>query len=115
MVGLVMGLAGNLAGRRPARILGPPRLLWNNFGNTVCTIWRSTISRYCERATLPLRIKSTLDYEEGRTSIDEAAKSGDLVLRDDLLKDAREKLEGFVKANPNSPRPARPLSISPSS
>lgn len=49
---------------------------------------------------LPAKIKSILDYEEGRTLIDEAAKSGDLVLREDLLKEAREKLEGFVKANP---------------
>ena len=48
----------------------------------------------------PAKIKAILDYEEGRTLIDEAAKSGDLVLREDLLKEAREKLEGFVKANP---------------
>src|SRR5208283_1024261 len=48
----------------------------------------------------PAKIKAVLDYEEGRTLIDEAAKSGDLVLREDLLKEAREKLEGFVRANP---------------
>ena len=51
-------------------------------------------------AGLPANIKVLLDYEEGRTLIDEAAKSGDLVLREDLLKEARGKLEGFVKANP---------------
>ena len=49
---------------------------------------------------LPTKVKAILDYEEGRTLIDEAARSGDLVLREELLKDAREKLEGFVKANP---------------
>ena len=48
----------------------------------------------------PANVKAVLDYEEGRTLIDEAARSGDLVLREDLLKEARTKLEGFVKANP---------------
>ena len=52
---------------------------------------------------LPANVKDVLDYEEGRTLIDEAAKSGDLVLREDLLKEAREKLEGFVKAHPQLP------------
>jgi cellulose synthase operon protein C len=51
-------------------------------------------------STEPANIKAVLDYEEGRTLIDEAARSGDLVLREDLLKEARTKLEGFVKANP---------------
>ena len=53
---------------------------------------------------LPPKVKEILDYEEGRTLIDEAAKSGDLVLREELLKDAREKLEGFVKAHPQLPQ-----------
>ena len=48
----------------------------------------------------PAKVKAVLDYVEGRTLIDEAARSGDLVLREDLLKEARVKLEGFVKANP---------------
>ena len=48
----------------------------------------------------PGNIKDILDYEEGRTLIDEAARSSDLVLREDLLKEARDKLEGFVKAHP---------------
>ena len=51
-------------------------------------------------SALPANVKSILDYEEGRTLIDEAARSGDLVLREQLLKEARGKLEGFVKANP---------------
>src|SRR5260370_42540125 len=40
----------------------------------------------------PGNIKDILDYEEGRTLIDEAARSSDLVLREDLLKEARDKL-----------------------
>jgi tetratricopeptide (TPR) repeat protein len=49
---------------------------------------------------LPPNVKDVLDYEDGRTLIDEAAKSGDLVLREDLLKEARDKLERFAKAHP---------------
>src|SRR5262249_58910741 len=52
---------------------------------------------------LPADLKTGLDYEEGRTLIDEAARSGDLVLREELLKEARAKLEGFAKANPKRP------------
>jgi tetratricopeptide (TPR) repeat protein len=52
----------------------------------------------------PANIKDILDYEEGRTLIDEAAKSSDLVLREDLLKEARDKLEAFVKAHPQLPQ-----------
>jgi tetratricopeptide (TPR) repeat protein len=55
-------------------------------------------------AAQPGNIKDILDYEEGRTLIDEAAKSSDLVLREDLLKEARDKLEGFVKAHPQLPQ-----------
>jgi hypothetical protein len=49
---------------------------------------------------LPAEFKDILDYEEGRTLIDEAARSNDLVLREELLRDASEKLDGFVKAHP---------------
>jgi cellulose synthase operon protein C len=51
----------------------------------------------------PAKVKTVLDYVEGRTLIDEAARSGDLVLREDLLKEARGKLEGFAKANSELP------------
>jgi tetratricopeptide (TPR) repeat protein len=51
-------------------------------------------------AAIPANIKEILDYEEGRTLIDEAAKTGDLALREDLLRDAREKLDAFTKAHP---------------
>src|SRR5262245_30087428 len=52
---------------------------------------------------LPADRKAGLDYEEGRLLIDEAARSGDLVLREELLKEARGKLEGFVKDYPQRP------------
>jgi tetratricopeptide (TPR) repeat protein len=48
----------------------------------------------------PASVKDVLDYEEGRTLIDEAAKSGDLVLRQEFLKDAKKKLDSFVAAHP---------------
>jgi tetratricopeptide (TPR) repeat protein len=51
-------------------------------------------------AAQPEGVKAVLDYEEGRILIDEAARSGDLVRREDLLKDARERLDAFVKAHP---------------
>jgi cellulose synthase operon protein C len=48
---------------------------------------------------LPGNIKDLLDFEQGRTLIDEAAKSSDLALREELLKDARNKLDEFAKAH----------------
>lgn len=53
--------------------------------------------------TLPADLKVGLDYEEGRTLVDEAGRSNDLVLREDLLRDAKEKLESFVKNHPQRP------------
>jgi tetratricopeptide (TPR) repeat protein len=52
---------------------------------------------------LPAELKVLLDYQEGRTLIDEASKSGDLVRRRELLDLARTKLEAFIQAQPNSP------------
>jgi len=52
---------------------------------------------------LPADLKVVLDYQEGRTEIDEAAKTGDLVHRRELLEQAGTKLESFVKAQPNHP------------
>ena len=53
--------------------------------------------------SLPADLKVGLDYEEGRTLIDEAGRSNDLVLREELLRDAKDKLEGFVKAHAERP------------
>jgi tetratricopeptide (TPR) repeat protein len=52
---------------------------------------------------LPGDLKMVLDYQEGRTLIDEASKTGDLVRRSELLEQARTKLESFVKERPNHP------------
>jgi tetratricopeptide (TPR) repeat protein len=54
-------------------------------------------------ASLPADLKVSLEYEEGRTLIDEASRSNDLVLREELLRDAKEKLEAFVKAHAQRP------------
>ncbi len=47
-------------------------------------------------------IKAVLDYEEGRALIDEAARSNDLVLKQQLLEEAHEKLDLFVKTHPQA-------------
>jgi tetratricopeptide (TPR) repeat protein len=52
---------------------------------------------------LPADLKVVLDYQDGRTQIDEASKTGDLVRRRELLEQARTKLESFVKAQPAHP------------
>src|SRR4051812_31554680 len=52
---------------------------------------------------LPADQKVLLDYQEGRTEIDEASKTGDLVRRRELLEQARAKLEAFIKAQPDHP------------
>ncbi len=57
-----------------------------------------------KQADAPQVIKETAEYEFGRLLLDEAAKSGDLVRRKDLLDQARAKLDGFTKANPNHPK-----------
>src|SRR5262249_31434717 len=54
-------------------------------------------------AAVPADFKVGLDYEEGRTLIDEAARTGDLVFREELLNEARAKLDGFAKAHPQRP------------
>ena len=49
--------------------------------------------------SLSPRDRALIDYEEGRTLIDQASRSSDLVLRQELLEDARVKLDGFTKAH----------------
>ena len=53
-----------------------------------------------EKST-PDAIRTVIDYEFGRLLIDEAAKTGDLVRRKELLEQARGRLEAFTKAHPN--------------
>ena len=59
-------------------------------------------------AQLPAEVKDVLDYEEGRTLIDEAARSSDLVLREELLRDARTSSKDSSKRTRRSCRRATP-------
>src|SRR5262249_21785003 len=52
----------------------------------------------------PPDLVATAEYELGRLALDEAARTGDLVHRKDLLDQARVKLDAFTKANPNHPK-----------
>ena len=49
----------------------------------------------------PAALKTVVDYELGRMLLDEAAKTGDLVRRKELLDQARTRLDAFSKAQPN--------------
>ncbi|MFO0890653.1 MAG: tetratricopeptide repeat protein [Isosphaeraceae bacterium] len=61
------------------------------------------IDRLRADAALPADVKEVLDFEEGRTQIDEASRSSDLVRRRELLEQARARLEAFTKNNPKHP------------
>src|SRR5438270_245235 len=63
------------------------------------------VSEYLEKLRgekgTPDEIRAVIDYDFGRLLIDEAAKSGDLVRRKELLEQARGRLDTFTKAQPN--------------
>ena len=112
----VVGLPGSRPSghpRRPGggrRRPGPARIRGRSSGSSrssrTTASTTSPSSTSTSSATTP-RCRPTsrlsLDYEEGRTLIDEASRSSDLVLREELLRDARDKLEAFVKAHPDRP------------
>ncbi len=52
-----------------------------------------------------------LDYEEGRTLIDEAARSHDLVLREELLRDAVRKARRIRRKHTRSSMQARDAQV----
>ncbi len=52
---------------------------------------------------IPAELKAVLDYHEGKTRIDEAAKTGDLARRRELLDQASARLERFIKEHPDNP------------
>lgn len=56
-----------------------------------------------DKATLE-EIRSTIDYDKGQLLVDEAAKTGDLVRRKDLLDQARGDIATFVEKNPKHVR-----------
>jgi cellulose synthase operon protein C len=101
LAGLFLGLAGNVApawaGEDPRTALAFVEELRQRGLHDLALEY---LNQLRGDPSLPDNIKVILDYEEGRTLIDEAAKSGDLVLREDLLKEAKDKLEAFVKAHP---------------
>jgi len=70
-------------------------------------------SEYLERLRqdpgTPADLRATVDYELGRLLLDEAAKTGDLVHRKEMLDRARGKLDTFTKANPGHPLAAEAL------
>ena len=75
------------------------------------TIWRLEFLTSCAPIQrLPADLKAVLDYQEGRTQIDEATKTGDLVRRRDLLEQARSKLEASSRPSPNIRWPVKPWS-----
>ncbi len=51
----------------------------------------------------PAEIKATLEYEEGKTLIEEATKSRDPDVSKAKLEQAEKKIKSFVNANPNLP------------
>jgi len=52
-------------------------------------------------AGTPSEIRAIIDYEFGKLAIDEAAKTGDLVRRKEMLEQARNWLDAFTKSQPN--------------
>src|SRR5262245_20135852 len=52
----------------------------------------------------PESVKETIDYEQGRILLDEAAQTHDLVFRKELFDKARSKLVAFTAAHPKSPK-----------
>ena len=70
-------------------------------------------SEYLERLRqdpgTPADLRATVDYEQGRLLLDEAAKTGDLVHRKEMLDQARGKLDAFTRANPGHPLAAEAL------
>ena len=57
----------------------------------------------------PADLKRTLDFQEGRTLIEEATHASDPDLSKVKLEQARVKIEGFVKANPDLPQTTEAL------
>jgi cellulose synthase operon protein C len=59
------------------------------------------LERIKTQADTPAEYRVVIDYELGRLLVDEASRSGDLVRKQELLEQARERLNAFSKANPS--------------
>lgn len=57
----------------------------------------------------PAEMKVTLDYEEGRGLLDQAARLTDLDRRREVLEQARARLDAFARNHPDSPLTAEAL------
>src|SRR5262245_17627170 len=107
--GIVLAIAiiGPVAGPVPVRAAEDPRtvprFLQELKDHGLHDLALEYINQLRADAALPADLKVGLDYEEGRTLIDEAARTGDPVLAEEFLKEARAKLDGFVKAYPQRP------------
>src|SRR5262245_42982491 len=103
LLGVFVGLAGASpqarAGEDPRTIV---RFLQELKNHGLHDLALEYLNQLRDDPSLPADLKTTLDYEEGRTLIDEASRS-DLVRREELLREAKDKLEGFIKANPDRP------------
>ena len=60
-------------------------------------------------AETPADLRRTLDFEEGRTLIEEATHSPDPDVSKGKLEQAKVRIEAFVKANPNLPQTTEAL------
>jgi tetratricopeptide (TPR) repeat protein len=61
------------------------------------------LSSLREAPGLPADLATVIDYERGRTLIDEAAQSADTVRRRERLDEAKTTLEAFAKAHSDNP------------
>jgi tetratricopeptide (TPR) repeat protein len=104
---VLLGILGGLAGASPQAQAGEDprtivRFLQELKNHGLHDLALDYLNQLRDDPSLPADLKATLDYEEGRTLIDEASRS-DLVRREELLREAKDKLEGFIKANPERP------------
>ena len=76
---------------------------------TACTTSRAGLHHRSSAPTPPCRpsSRSSLDYEEGRTLIDEASRSNDLVLREELLQGRQGEARGVRQGASPAPRGPR--------
>lgn len=61
------------------------------------------IERLRKASETPAELKEVLDYQEGRTILDEATRTGDLERKSSLLERARTRLDEFAKGHPKHP------------
>jgi cellulose synthase operon protein C len=105
---VLLAIFGGLAGMSPQARAGEDprtvvRFLQELKNHGLYDLALDYINQLRDDPSLPADIKVSLDYEEGRTLIDEASRSNDLVLREELLRDAKDKLDAFVRAHPERP------------